>query len=206
MKMRIKIEPAKNSSLYQIYSPTGFEFSISAKGIFETGLSTEKEIEESCLEQARAYAAREKVLRQAIYYLGFRDYSVGEMLDKLARQGIDGSDAVDQLVRMGYINDDTYADRIIEKYGSRYGKRRVAQELQKRKIDRLIWQEKLEQLQTNPVEEIIQTLQKRVKGLPIEDLREKQKQYAYFLRRGYDGEDIKKAIALYNENVKEDVE
>ena len=44
--MRIKIEPAKNSSLYQIYSPAGFEFSISAKGIFETGLSTEKEIEE----------------------------------------------------------------------------------------------------------------------------------------------------------------
>ena len=127
-------------------------------------------------------------------------------MDKLARQGIDGSDAVDQLVRMGYINDDTYADRIIEKYGSRYGKRRVAQELQKRKIDRLIWQEKLEQLQTDPVAEISQTLQKRVKGLPIEDLREKQKQYAYFLRRGYDGEDIKKAIALYNENVKEDVE
>ena len=78
--------------------------------------------------------------------------------------------------------------------------------MQKRKIDRLIWQEKLEQLQTDPIAEISQTLQKRVKGLPIEDLREKQKQYAYFLRRGYDGEDIKKAIALYNENVKEDVE
>ncbi len=198
--MRIRIEQAKKGPLYHIYTPQGFAFSISAKGIYETGLSEQKEIDIQMLEAARIYAEKEKVFNRAVYFLGFRDYSAGEMLDKLARDGMDGADAVARLKQLGYIDDDKYADRVLEKYKGRYGRRRIDEELRRRKIDKEVRAQKMSAFFDVPEDLCVQIAQK-MNGQPFEDKKQRDKVYAYFVRRGYEYDDIKKAFSLYNESI-----
>lgn len=199
--MRIKIEPAKKSTLYNIFTPEGFAFSISAKGIFETGLSEDKDMSPETVEAARAYAQSEKVFQRAVYYLGFRDYSAGELLERLARAGMDGTEAVAQLQRLGYVDDEKYADKLIEKYASRYGKRRIDEELRRRKISKEIREDKLAGFQEDVAPELCEQIAKKMRGQPFEDRKQRDKVYAFLVRRGYAYEDIKKAFRLYNESI-----
>ncbi len=195
-----EIRQSEGGAQFGVYTEDGYAFSLSAKGIYDTGISVGKTYGAEAFEEIRCYAAEEKVFRRAVYLLGNRDYGSEELLRKLAAEGENGEKAVARLVSLGYIDDVAYARKVIARYAPSYGRRRVETELKKRFLSREVYEELLENLWDEAPETIREELCRRMRGQEIRDRKEYQKMFAYFLRRGYDAEEIRQAFGEYKED------
>lgn len=191
----------KKASLFGIYTEDGFAFSLSDKGLFETGVSVGKQYTAEEFAEISAYATEEKVFRRAVYLLGNRDYGSEELVRKLADEGENGEKAVARLVELGYINDRAYAEKIIDRTVATYGVRRVKEELKKRFLSPEVWQDLLEEKCSQSEETVYDHLCIKARGKDLSDPREKQKIFAFFLRRGFLADDIRAAFRRYGQEV-----
>lgn len=196
-----ELRQSEGGALFGIYTEDGYAFSLSAKGIYDTGVSVGKVYEAEAFEEIRCYAAEEKVFRRAVYLLGKRDYGSAELLRKLAEEGENGQKAVERLLALGYIDDVAYAQKVIARYAPAYGRRRVELELKKRFLPREIYEDLLEDRWQETPQIIREELCRRLHGQEIRDRKEYQKMFAYFLRRGYDAEEIRQAFGEYKEDI-----
>lgn len=194
-----EIKEAEKSSRFNIFTEEGFAFSLSAKGIYENGVAIGKEYTEEEYEELLKVVEAEKVFSAAVRLLGYRDYSEKELISRLAQKGMDGTEAVSKLVEMGYINDEKYAESIIGKYLSSYGKRRIEEELKKRKIDRQVWEPLLSETCCDLSSAAYEVLCKKQKMNPFADRKEKEKVYAFLVRKGYSHDEIKSALYQYEQ-------
>ena len=92
----------------------------------------------------------EEAKSRALRLLDKRDYSRAELIRKLTEKGVDESDAaeaVDYLVSLGFVDDARYAPLLVRRCAAKgYGRARAKQELQKRGIDRALWDAALTEL------------------------------------------------------------
>ena len=195
------IRSQEKGGLYSIFTQEGFAFSLTPKGIFESGVSIGREYTEKEFKNLTEYAENEKAYRYAVHLLGYRDYSENELKNKLKLKGYKGDKAVSRLVEQGYVNDLKYAGALIEKYKSKYGKRRIEDELNRHMIKKETYQALLNDDNSDMSEKIYQRLKERMKNLPFEDRRDRDKAYQYFVRQGYGYDEISRAFRMYNENI-----
>ena len=193
------IRVSEKGGLFSVYSQRGFEFSLSAKGLTDSGIREGSVFSEEEFDRISAFAAREKVYRHAVYLLGFRGYSSAELLEKLSRCGEDGTEAVARLEAEGYIDDGTYAEDIIEKYRNKYGPGRVREELRRRGIPSELWRDKLQAAYADPVQDIVERISEKLRGNAVSDKKERDRLFSFLIRRGYSSEDVKRAMTLYFE-------
>ena len=90
--------------------------------------------------------------------------------------------------------------KIIDKYIDKYGKKRIEEELYKRFIPREVWRGYLDACCEDMSEQVLKLLSAKMKNRPFTDRSQRDKTYAYFVRRGYDFESISKAFRRYGDN------
>ena len=197
MKKVTDIKEAEKSSRFNVFTEEGFAFSLSAKGIFECEIAVGKVFSEDEFENILRYVEEEKAFSAAVRFLGYRDYSEKELLRRLARAGIDGTNAVERLVGLGYVNDERYARDFIEKNSAKYGKIRIESELRGRGIDRELIGRLLDEFFSVPDSAAFDALCKKQKMRAFSDMKEKNRAYAFLARRGFGSEEISAAFEKY---------
>ena len=132
----------------------------------------------------------ESALSKSYFLLSMRDYTIRELLQKLSmkykRNDIvkrELEKVVFKLSELGYIDDYSYAESYVERKKN-LGRKRIEYELHLKGINSEIINKVYEQHETIDEKEEIIKLFHKVKN------KEKDKQIAYFMRRGFKLEDI----------------
>ena len=144
-------------------------------------------------------------VKYAIYLLEKRDYSEKELYKKISEKYSEqkAAEAVAYSVKCGYVDDERYARRLIEKYLARYGKKRVSAELFQKGIDKELSEQLLEEQYDleQESEKIVALLRSKLKGAMPADRKESEKVFAFLCRKGYSSDEINHAFAEYKERI-----
>lgn len=141
---------------------------------------------------------------RAMNLLKSKDYTVKQLRDKL-REGGYPEEAVE--TALAYVADYHYTDDLRYAVGyisdreSVRSRRRIEQDLLEKGIDREIleraWQEWEEQGGRQDEQQMIRSLlEKRRYDTETADIREKQRTYAFLMRKGFSGEEVRKAMKM----------
>jgi len=144
----------------------------------------------------------ESTKKRALKILGRRNFSEQEMLKRLTGKGETEENAVEAvrwLVELGYIDDSNYATLIVQHYSAKgYGVTRIRDELYKRGIPREIWDEKLEDIDDDEMNDVaLEFLRKKLRG--SEDKDDLRRASDALVRRGFSFDDARAAINRYLE-------
>lgn len=139
----------------------------------------------------------------ALYYLTFRDRSRKELCDKLVEKGYgeeEITDAIEKLISYGYIDDERFAKSYIRSQMRGKGRRRITMELSGKGVDSVVTRELFTELAPDEAETIYDLLEKRYGNLNFADESQMRRMYAFFARRGFQYEDIRRAVSQYRKN------
>ena len=161
----------------------------------QVGMDLSPEVVVELKEAERQYRVRSR----GANIVSSRMLSKKELTDKLERRGATEEEAAataDWLEDLGALNDEAYAAAVARHYARMgYGKLRVRQELQRRGIDRALWDAALEEL-PDSAETIETLLQSRLRGRrPDRD--EGRKLSAMLSRRGFTWQEIRPVLNRY---------
>ncbi|MCD8089565.1 MAG: RecX family transcriptional regulator [Clostridiales bacterium] len=150
-----------------------------------------------------AYA---KAKETALRFLGFRMRSRKEIYDRLKKD--DFAEEITEgviafLEEYGYIDDKAFAKAYIDEKRrlKGYGGIRLKQELLCKGISREIIDGFSDELENDDIEIIKKAIDKKLKGRPPEDMKEKQRLFGHLIRKGFPYEKAKEALAEYIEEL-----
>ncbi len=157
---------------------------------------------DALLELSEYNRARER----ALYLLGLRDYACKELTKKLlteARPEI-AERVVARLADVGLLDDERYAERLAHSLSrsKQYPKRRVAQELARRGVDRETANLAAEEIECEDFEQALALIEKKYYN-KMTDRDSRQKVMAALARRGFSYEAIRRAMTVYDKNFEE---
>ncbi len=136
-----------------------------------------------------------------------REYTEKQLIDKL-RQGCYPEAAIEEALQyvksFHYVDDERYAEQYIRCHITDKSRQRIKMDLARKGIDKKQIERKLAEAEFDAAEEDQQNL---LKSLLLKkhyesdlSLQEKQKIFAFLMRRGFTAEDIRKAMNLYEES------
>ena len=169
---------------------------------YRVGGSITEEQLAALLETSEYNRARER----ALYLLGLRDYACKELEKKLlteARAEI-AAQVVDRLREVGLLDDERYAARLAQSLSrsKQYPKRRIAQELQRRGVDRETAQSAAEEIDCEDYKQALALIEKKYYN-KMNERESRQKVMAALARRGFSYEAIRQAMSAYDEDFEE---
>ncbi len=175
------------------------------ESVYGVGCDIAEEQLSALLETSEYNRARDR----ALYLLSLRDYACKELEKKLlteARQEI-AARVVARLAEVGLLDDERYAQRLAQSLSSakRYPKRRVAQELQRRGVDRETATLATQELTCEDYEQALALIEKKYYNRTT-DRESRQKVMAALARRGFSYEAIRYAMAAYTQEAHTDIE
>lgn len=157
-----------------------------------SGRELDDEEYENLVSAASLHSCKERALR----IIGARPQSCGELYDKLVHKGESSENAaqcIAWLMDLKYLNDAQYALMIVRHYAAKgYGIQRVKNELYRRKIDKNLWYEALEEMPEMD-DKVYDLLCKKLKS-DNPDRAEVKKATDALYRRGFSWEEIKSAV------------
>ena len=143
--------------------------------------------------------------QRALKILERRDVSRKMLLDKLTEKGISNTDAeevADWLCGLGVVNDERFAGLVVRHYAAKgYGVGRIRSELYRRGIPRELWDDAMQELPEQ--DDQIDTLLRRRLRSDTPDRDELRRASDYLYRRGFGRDEIRAAIARYQDNFEE---
>ena len=179
--------------------------------LVDTGLAEERlregmELTDGELEELLRLSQERRAYERALYLLGFRNHSEKELKTKLSR--LFGKDAADAAVcrvkELGLVNDTNYARAkaadLVNLRG--FAKSRVRNELAMKGIDRETADAVLDEMDTDPEEQIGAIMDKRFSPLP-RDEKGKRRMMNYLLSRGYAWGDIRRVLESRGEETED---
>ena len=132
---------------------------------------------------------------QALKLLSFKDRTEKELRGRLGEKGYSEDEieeTIEFLKEYKYIDDASYA----RKYASDgiklkgHGPGRIKTELLHKGIDRGTVEEVLEEMETDPREQIEELMERRFSSADLGNPKERNRIFGYFARRGYSPHDI----------------
>ena len=184
----------------------GEEIKTTLNVVTDRRLYAGRELDEQELEALRAAAASARTRQRALELLSRRAMSEKELFDKLVKKGEDehaAAAAVAWLVQNRLLDDESYAAALARHYSERgYGAGRVRQELQRRGLDRSLWDEAIGQVKPSQ-DKLDKFIAARLKD--PEDRDQVRKVTAALLRRGFGWEDIREALARFRAEPEDDM-
>lgn len=142
-------------------------------------------------------------LARGIKILGRRAMSEAALVDKLSDEGypeLQISEAADELRRLGFLNDQRYAESVIHYYmGRGCGRRRILNELISRGIDKQTAEDLCEQLSFDG-DDIYALLVSRIKS-PRPTRKDIDRAAQFLFRRGFGSEQISEAVRRFKSEV-----
>jgi regulatory protein len=124
---------------------------------------------------------------RAVGYLSRREHSRVELARKLAPHAQSEEELsllLDSLERENWLSDARFAQSVVHRRGTRYGVRRVMQELGGHQLDASMLSEAREQLQATELQRAKAVWKKRF-DTPAEDAAARAKQMRFLLSRGF---------------------
>ncbi len=129
-----------------------------------------------------------------------RDYSRGEMIDRLIKKGEMRPDAeavADRLAELCLINDENYAALVVRHYAAKgFGAARIKEELYRRFVPRELWDEALAGMPDT--EDSLDALLRSKLKSPDPDRAELRKATDALRRRGFTWDEIREAVERLN--------
>ena len=179
-----------------MYLEGGDLLRLTGDALLRFGLQVGMDLSTEVVVELKKAERRYQVRSRGAHMASSRMLSKKELTDRLSRRGATADEAAetaDWLEDLGAVNDEAYAAAIVRHYSRMgYGKLRIRQELQRRGIDRALWDEAMEQAGDSA--EIIETLlQSRLKGR-TPDGDEGRKLSAMLQRRGFTWQEIRPVL------------
>jgi regulatory protein len=163
-------------------------------------------------ERIAAEAAQLKVYDRALNMLAFRARSSAELARALVRKGEEKEHvdrAVARLQEQGLLDDGAFAQSFTRAkvLGANQSRRRVQQELARKGVARDVSDAAIETVfeeeGVDQRELVEQAARKKLRSLTkLEPAVRRRRLYAFLARRGYDGEDIRKAMEAVGEELR----
>ena len=136
----------------------------------------------------------------ALYLIEFRDRTEKELREKLVGKGYDEEqieDTVEFLKNYGYIDDKRYASHFIHDAINlkKWGKIRIRSELLRKGIDREIVDFAIEDAFSEIEDDrVLLQMQSRFKDADFSNMKERNRIFGFFMRRGFTPDEIKGAM------------
>lgn len=142
----------------------------------------------------------EDTKKRALRMLEKRDYSRGEMIDRLVKKGEAPEDAAavaDRLVELRLLNDENYAAMVVRHYAAKgFGAARIRNELYRRFVPRELWDGVL--LDMPDTDGSLDALLRAKLKTPDPDRAELKKATDALRRRGFSWDEIREAVERFN--------
>ncbi len=176
----------------------GTELKTTLAAATELRLACGRELDEEELEELRLCSLRSLAREKALEYLSQRQMSRRELKTKLLLKGMDEDTAdycIQWLSDRRLIDEESYAAAVVRHYAAKgYGAGRVRQELQRRGIDRELWDEAMEQMPQGG-DRLDSFIASRLTD--PEDRTQIRKISSALFRRGYSWEEIRSALRRF---------
>ena len=173
--------------------------------VTELSLYSGRTLTEDELSAVRDASARSRCRQRALRIIGARAMSVKELTDRLKEKGEspeNAEDAAQWLLGMRLLDDAQYAAMCVRHYAAKgYGAGRIRSELYRRGIPRELWDDALQELPEQ--DDQIDTLLRRRLRSDTPDRDELRRASDYLYRRGFGRDEIRAAIARYQDNYEE---
>ena len=172
--------------------------------ISDLRLFSGKDLDEEQLEEFRHLSQRVIARERALEYISRRRMSCKEIERKMLDKGYDEDTAaycVQWLLENRFLNDESYAGAIVRHYAAKgYGPGRIRMELNRRGIDRELWDSAFEELpeDTAKIDKFISS-----RLTDPSDRAQVQKISAALYRRGHSWEDIRRALRRFSADCEE---
>ena len=176
----------------------GSEIKSTLTAVTDLRLYSGRELDEDELGELRLCSERSLAREKALEYLSQRQMSCRELKTKLTVKGMaeDTADyCIQWLMERQLIDEESYAAAVVRHYAAKgFGEGRVRQELQRRGIDRELWEEALEQMPegTDKLDRFI-----AARLTDPDDQGQVRKISAALFRRGYSWEEIRSALRRF---------
>ena len=201
LTMRIeKIEQSKHKQeRVLVFLEGGDLLRLTGDTLLRFGLQVGMDLPEEVVVELKEAQRRYQIRSRGASIASGRMLSKKELTDRLERRGATEEEAAETalwLEELGAVNDEAYAAAIVRHYCRMgYGALRIRQELQRRGIDRSLWEKALEQ-QPESAETIEALLRSRLKG-NRPDREEGRKLSAMLQRRGFTWQEIRPVLSRF---------
>lgn len=151
--------------------------------------------------------ARCSAFDKAVNLLAFKDRTTQEIIQRLKEKGYSDEDIEDTVVKLsyyGYLNDQNYTISYIKDNASKKGKKLITNELSQKGVDKSVIDMACDEVEIDEVSSIECILSHRFANADYKDEKTYRRVVNYFLRRGFNYENIRKTIKLYSNNSYED--
>lgn len=197
------IQPqVKNQSRLSVFIDGKFAFGIDKNDCLFMGLKIGDTLTQERYNYIIDNAVYTNAYKKADRFIGFKMRTEKEVRDKLKEEEYSNDiieRVISSMIKYKYIDDEAYAQMYANDCRSikKWGPQRIKIELYKRGVNTSAIENALQNLNIEDTDEIIKNLlEKRIKDTPI-DLKEKQKHFNFLLRRGFNSDDIKRALEEY---------
>lgn len=202
MKKITKIEyQKKNKDRANVYLDDSFGFGIDLNILIKYSLAKNMEISDEFIEDILKAEEEINTYNYGLTILSRGLKSEKQLRIKMTDKGYDSEQidkAIEKLAKLGYINDEYYCDCLVNTRvnGSKYGKRRIAQELYEKGVDKEITEDRLKEISDEEEFERAYELGiKKLKSIKDEDTRKKSSKLSnYLVYRGFDYDTVKKVV------------
>lgn len=194
------VERTPGSGLYVVFvdaTPVG---ALTAATIGALGVRVHDTVDVRGMDQLRDAVAEQVVFDKGVELLAMRARSARDLQQRLVRKGagrLHAQSAVQRLLALGYLNDQTYADGVVANrlVGAGASKRQVKQDLVRRGVAKEVAEAAIARaVELHGVDErdaVLTLARKRLKVLARHDAATRRRRlYGFLARRGYDTEAI----------------
>ena len=185
---------------FELSLESGETLKIALEQVADFSLCAGRELTDTELGRLRSAAVLSRTKERALRIINARAMSEREMYDRLVEKGEseqNAAAAVAWLISLHFLNDADYAAAVARHCVAKgFGKRRVRDELYKRKLPRELWDAAMEEL---PEEDdaLDRLLRSRLRGADADDRAALKRATDALLRRGFDWDEIKAAVERY---------
>lgn len=167
------------------------------------GLCENRELSPAELEKITAASQLARAKSRALWYLSRGDCSEKGMQKKLMRAGFDEAvclEVVSTLVRLGLINDESYANRLTQSLAQKnYSSRQILAKLYEKQIPADIARQAVQDAPVDAVSAIEALITKKY-AARMKDRAKRQSVFAALARKGFALEDIKTVMRKFDDD------
>ncbi|WP_372518840.1 regulatory protein RecX [Candidatus Ruminimicrobiellum ovillum] len=199
----------KIKDYFKIFFDNETAILIDAETIVSFGLKKSLFIDEDTFNKVLKHNNFNRITSYAFYLISHKLYSKKSLSDKLLSRGFEKKDiekVITRFVELNYINDEVFAQNLVEYLQSRgKGPFYIKNELKQHDIDNEIISKVMESDEENePYMQIINIMKKKFSKFDGKDKNEVRKTAMFFQRRGFASQDIAKAFREFDAEIEED--
>lgn len=194
-----EIKPARKA-LSILYIDGEYAMKLDTATLQENCIKVGTELDDQELKELIEKSNYRRAKEKALWLISGKDYSKKELADKIKKDSSaeTAEEVCERMEELGLINDESYARKYAHDllYIKRMSKKGARYKLIEKGIDRDLCDEILDEFELDPVEQIMEIIEKKYAD-KLDDEKGRRRAIAALQRLGYGWSDIKSAIAEF---------